>query len=65
MELSPSWEAASRSSAQVFPNILSNSNFHCRVHKSRLLFPILSEMNPARTTPSYLSMSNVVPFSLA
>jgi hypothetical protein len=48
MELSPSWEAAKRSAAQEFPNILRN-------HKNPPLVPIRSQINWVHTTPSYLS----------
>jgi hypothetical protein len=34
---------------------LWNPRFHCRVHKSPPLVTPLSQINPVRTTPSYLS----------
>jgi hypothetical protein len=50
MELSPSWEAASRSG-----NISRNLKFYYCAHKSPPLVPILSQINPVRTTQSYHS----------
>jgi hypothetical protein len=55
MELSPSWEAASCSVTQEFLNTLRNPKVNYHVHKSPLPVPILSQINPAHTAPSYLS----------
>jgi hypothetical protein len=55
MELSPSWEAASRSATQEIPKILWNPKFHYLVNKSPTLVPTQRQINPVYTTSSYLS----------
>jgi hypothetical protein len=64
MEMSLSYEAASRLAALDFPNILWNPNVHYRVHKSPSLIPILGQINPVHTITSYLSRPFLLAFPL-
>jgi hypothetical protein len=55
MEMSPSRETAKCAATLEFSNILRNRKVHYRVHKSPPLAPVLRQINPVHTTPSYLS----------
>jgi hypothetical protein len=46
----PAWETDSSSPSQQMSPLLWNSKSNCRAHKSPLLFPILSQINPVQTS---------------
>jgi hypothetical protein len=54
MELSPSWEAVICAATQELPSNLWNPKFHHRVHKGPPMVPVLSQIDPVHTIPSYL-----------
>jgi hypothetical protein len=54
-------EAASWPATQEFNNILWNPKVRYHVDKSPLIVPILSQINPVNTTPSYLSKKKEKP----
>jgi hypothetical protein len=55
MEQSPSWGPNNRSASQEILCLLWNLKVHYCVHKSLSLSPILIQMNPVHTLPSYFS----------
>jgi hypothetical protein len=59
MDLSPSWEAATRSATLEFSQILWNPKVHRHIHKSPPLVPTLRQMNRVHTSSSCLSKINL------
>jgi hypothetical protein len=58
MEPGPSLEATNCAATQELPSSLWNPRVHHRLHKFPPLVPILSQINPIHTIPSYLSKIN-------
>jgi hypothetical protein len=59
---SPSWEANSHSISQI-PRLLWNPKVRYHIHNSPPLVPIMSQMHPVHTFPTYFPKicSNIIP----
>jgi len=65
LEQCPPWEANSQSASEEIPHTLWNPQVHYHVHKSPSLVPVLSQMHPVHTLPTYfpkIQTNIVLPF---